>query len=120
MDFDPNVFLLDLLRRTSPLLVPSIPAAMGTVKGLTSAIKVFVNRNKSWNEKLRGNVVQSLAGVVSVTVATGQAHLLGMFKVGLTVESVTGTLLLALIAWMGAMGFHDLLKDQNKATGTGQ
>jgi hypothetical protein len=65
---------------------------------------------------LSGNVVQTIAAVIALLGAIAQAAMAHLYRQGLTPEAAVGTLLLALLAWLGSMGAHSVLTNRNDAT----
>lgn len=104
---DISTFLLDELSRNHPALVPAIVAAVPAVKFLVDLFKRFV-------PTAQGNIIQTVAGVISVGASGFIGYNMRLYADGVSRAEVYGLVLLAALIWLGSIGFNEATKDRNE------
>jgi hypothetical protein len=106
--FNPNQiwdFVIKVLQERHPLFILWL-AGQG-------AIVLFVTQFLKKQKNLQGNMVQILAAVASVVIATVQALLGGVFKDGVQGNDIEGVMLLGAAGWMAATWGYSVMTNRN-------
>lgn len=106
-DVDFQELLMQMLAQISPELTGVVLAALPATKATIDFIRKFILKN------LQGNVVQTMAAVVSaIWVLVGELSL-SLFGKLPWQQEVAATLLATLVVWLGSVGLDQALKDTN-------
>lgn len=106
---------MDPLLQPLNALLDSLAPGMGGLaiasSPLVTAIVAAIRR--FWLKNLAGNAIQTVAAVVSLVVVLLEAQAVNTFGDGLSVNEGLGLILVFVIVFLGALGFNEVLRNQN-------